>query len=281
MGFGKIYRLIRILSLDIIAGVIAGSLFAARMMSIILPWPYLLVIAVTAWIIYLSDHLVDGIKKKGESVNEIHRIFYKYKTPVILLIIMALIFDFSTALFFLPPGILQFGLIIGGATVLYILFTILFAGDTRVLFIKEIWISLIYTFAIWGGPVIYAGGHAESWQVMVMVSYGLLVMANVFTYSYYEYDMDIADRERTFAVDFGTRVTRIFITVTLILAGSFWITSAIIWGLPALPALIILALMFAGLLVLIIFPAFFRKSGSYGIWADTVFLIPFLILFSG
>ena len=67
MNIRKIYRFVRILSLDIVAGVIAGSVFGAKIMGAHLPWYYIFVIALTAWLVYLTDHLMDGIKKKGNT----------------------------------------------------------------------------------------------------------------------------------------------------------------------------------------------------------------------
>lgn len=274
----NIYRLVRILSLDIVAGVVAGSFFAAHIMNARLPWTYLVVIALTSWLVYLTDHLIDGLRKGEDTRYEVHRLFYRYKTPVILFILVAGIFDFRLVLYTLPAEILQLGLITGGATLLYLMFTIILAGDVKILFVKELWITLIYTIAIWGGPVIYGGNTTQTWQVAVMISYGLLVLANVLLYSYFEYDKDMADREHTFAVDFGTSVARIVIVAALVLSFTLLIINLVIFGKPDPVESIILGLMTAGLVSLVSIPRWFKDSESYGIFADALFLLPFLSL---
>ncbi len=278
MTAGKLYHIVRVLSLDVVGGVLAGSVFAARIMETRLPWYYLAVIGMTTWLVYLSDHLIDGIKKKGQTAYEVHRIFYKYRTPVILVILVVGIFDFRLALYTLPFGIIELGLITGAATLLYLLLAFIIAGDIKVLFIKELWISVIYTIALWGGPVIYSGNHAESWQIMLIISYGLLVLANVLSYSYFEYENDVADHEHTFAVDFGAGLTRYMIIGILVVSLVIWLICSVWFGHPGLAEQIILGLMTTGLFSLMVFSRVFKSSRSYGIIADALFLLPFLVL---
>ena len=207
-----------------------------------------------------------------------HQLFYRYKIPVILFILIAGIFDFRLVLYTLPPGIIQLGLITGGATALYLVFNVIAPANAKILFIKELWIAVIYTIAVWGGPVIYGGNHAEIWQIMVMAGYGLLVLANVLSYSYFEFDKDMADQEHTFAVDFGTSATRIVMYGLIVLSLAFMIISGILYGRPGPVKQIVMVLMSGGMLFLISFPERFKDSDLYGIFADALFLLPFLVL---
>ncbi len=274
----KIYRGLRLFSLDIVAGVIAGSFFAAHIFGTHLPWAYLAVIGMTVWLIYLADHVIDGVKKHGESGYAAHRLFYRYRSPVILLILVVGIFDFRLALYRLPPAVIQLGLITGGATFVYFMFTLISDRIDTVLFIKELWISAIYTVAVWGGPVIYAGNDAAPWQIMIMVSYGLLVMSNVLSYSYFEYDIDVADREHTFAVDFGRRSTRIVIYILIFASMVLWLGTELFTGEAGAAEMTVLGGMTAGMLALITFHSHFSRPDYYGSYADALFLLPFLVL---
>ncbi len=279
--FEKLYRTVRILSLDIVAGVGAGSIFAARIMEIRLPWTYLTVMCLTVWLIYLTDHLLDGIKKKSSSSHSLHGIFYRYKIPLILFLLIAVIFDFRLSLYTLPPSIIQFGLIIGGATVLYLSLAFFSGRGNSVFFMKELWISVIYTMAVWGGPVIYSGNTMQTWQIIVMTSYGLLVLSNVLSYSYFEYNADRSGQERSFAVDFGLSRTRILIYILLGAAIAACLGNLLVFEQPMSLSSMIIGFMALCLFILIRFPSYFRNYGLYGIYADALFLLPILVVTAG
>jgi 4-hydroxybenzoate polyprenyltransferase len=279
--FLKLYKLIRILSIDIVAGVVAGSIFAAHIMKTGLPLSYLVVISLTVWLIYMTDHLFDGIKKKGDSAYEVHRLFYKYRTPVILALLILVIFDFRLAMYTLPPAMIQFGLITGGATIFYLSFNFLWGKEPGLFFMKELWIAAIYTFAIWGGPVIYSGNSLHLWQVFIIISYGLLVLSNVLIYSYFEINEDKADGEHTFAVDFGQRTAMILIYILLAASALIWITDFLLLRELSIMKAMILFLMNSGLLFVILFADYLKKTSMYGALSDGVFLFPFLVLIGG
>ena len=65
MVLSKAYRLINILSIDVVAGAVCSALFFARLLQVSL-LPYgIISLALTVWIIYTADHLLDAKRVEG------------------------------------------------------------------------------------------------------------------------------------------------------------------------------------------------------------------------
>ena len=273
----KLFYIIRLFSLDIVAGALAALAFAASVMEADLKLSYYLIMGLTVWLIYAADHLMDGAKTRGKSDSETANFFYTYKIPIILVFLIILVLDFRLIVYILDEKIVQFGMGPGIAAVIYLLMNRYYDGAQKWLFIKELWVAIIYTLAIWGGPVIFGGDTVNAVQMMMIASFGLIVLGNVLIYSIYERESDIRDNNKSIVRDFGLPAAVNGATLALTISMLTALTAYILMG-ASLPHILPLLLISASMLLILSFPAVCSKGKRYGIFADLVLLLFLLVL---
>jgi 4-hydroxybenzoate polyprenyltransferase len=277
MIFSRIYYFIRLFSLDIIAGAMASLIFSSTVMGIELPRSYYTVLALTVWLIYTADHLMDGAKTRGKSDSEARNFFYTYKIPIILVFLMVLVFTFRLSMYRLDEKIIEFGMAPAVAVIVYLLLNRYYGSAPKWFFIKELWIALIYTLAIWGGPVIQAGDIVNPTQILLIVSFFLVIFGNVLIYSIYERETDIRENNKSLVRDFGIRAavnTAVFslaLSMLSALSAYIFLHSELIFCLP-------IVLIASSMLLIISFPGVFLQKKLYGIIADIILLLFLLVL---
>ncbi len=267
---------IRLFSLDIVAGAIAALVFSASVLGIDLHRSYYTIMALTVWLIYTTDHLMDGSRTHGKSESEIRNFFYNYKIPIILVFLVILILDFRLIVYRLDEKVVQFGMGVGIATVLYLLMNRYYDGAQKWLFIKELWIAIIYTLAIWGGTVILAGDTLNTTQFMIIASFGLIIFGNVLLYSIFERELDAQENNKSLVRDFGLPVT-LNITVFALAVSILIALSAYLFMGASLIHILPLILISVTMLMIISFPGHFSKRKMYGIIADLSLLLFLLV----
>lgn len=273
-----VYRIIRIFAIDIAAGAVAGTLLMADLLDIKLNFSYLLILFLATIIIYSGDHLVDGFRKKGRSEKEAHRLFYRFRKPVVVAMIFLAVFVLRLAFYSLERKMIEFGLILGGFVLVYFLLNAYYQRVEKVIFVKELWICLLYCFAVVGGPLVIYGLKPDSAVLLLLIAFGFMVLSNVLIYSYYEYDTDLRDREKTLATSFGKDSCRIIIYISLALSAGILSSSFLVSGEITLYFYLIFLSMEAILLWIILDEKRFSVDGRFGQLADAVFLLPFLHL---
>jgi len=277
MFFSKIYHFIRIFSLDIVAGALAALAFSSSVMEISLPRSYYTVLGLVVWLIYTADHLMDGAKTRGTSPSETHNFFNTYKIPIILVFVLALVFTFRLVLYRLDLSIIEFGIAPGFAVLIYLLLNRYYEKESKWFFIKELWIAIIYSMAIWGGPLIYAGDVISPYQLLLIVSFGLIILSNVLIYSIFERDLDEKEGNRSLVIDFGLKFSTILvysslaISFVLALIAFFFLGG---WAMHSLP----IVLISSTLLAILIYPKYFARKKLYGKLADLVLFLFLLTL---
>jgi 4-hydroxybenzoate polyprenyltransferase len=278
MIFLRIYHFIRLFSLDIIAGAIAALAFSSSVMGIDLPRTYYTVLALTVWLIYTADHLMDGAKTRGKSSSETHNFFYTYKIPIILVFLIVLVFTFRLSMYRLDEKIIEFGMTPFAAVVVYLLLNRYYGNAPKWFFIKELWISLIYTLAIWGGAVIYAGDKVSPVQILMIVAFTLIVLSNVLIYSIYERESDLSDDNKSIVRDFGlgfavnSALISLSLSIVCALCALIFLGSELVYVIP-------IVLISASMLLIIRFPEIFSRGKLYGIVCDLLLLLFLIVLF--
>jgi len=89
----RAYRLLNILSLDIVAGAIICAIFFARVFNVII-LPYGLVsLGLTVWVIYTADHLLDASKLRTAASTSRHRFHQKHFGALLVAALLAAVVD--------------------------------------------------------------------------------------------------------------------------------------------------------------------------------------------
>jgi 4-hydroxybenzoate polyprenyltransferase len=274
----KLYYYIRLLSLDIVAGTLAGVVFAGKFLDVDIPRHYYTIMAISVWLIYLIDHLMDGVKRGESSNNKTYLFFHHFKIPIILFSLLLAVFDFRLVLYRLEPEIIQFGLTLAVALFFYFLLNAFPIKIGKGLFMKELWIGVIYVAGIWGGPFLYAGDNILPGQWMVVSAFFLIVISNVLLYSYTDYNSDINAGDNTFTVQFGKGITRIIILAALFLAIIFIFLNILLFDNLKGMQIIILIIMSGVMLLLTFLGETKLKKKCVGCISDAIFLLPLVLL---
>src|SRR5205085_1124608 len=105
------YRFVNLLSIDIAAGAVVGAAFFARILQVRLYSQAYLVLGLTVWIIYSSDHLLDAWRLKGPASTERHLFHQRNFRALFVLVMMACLADFTLAMFIrrqvMIPGVVM------------------------------------------------------------------------------------------------------------------------------------------------------------------------------
>jgi 4-hydroxybenzoate polyprenyltransferase len=277
MSISSVLRIIRLFSLDIVAGAIAALVFSSTVMGTQLHRGYYLIMGITVWLIYTVDHLMDGAKSGGKSEVYSRNFFFHNRVPIILAVLLLLVFDFRLIIYRLDEKIIEFAMGPGIAVMVYLVLNRFYGNSSKWFFIKEVWITIIYTLAIWGGPVIYAGDIISLPQMMIIGSFGLIIFGNVLIYSIYERETDELEGHRSFVSDFGLKTTvntavySTVVSIILALSAVIMLHSDLLYSIP-------LVLIATGLLLILSYPGIFGIRQRYGIIADLLLLLFLLVL---
>jgi len=276
------WQLFNMLSIDVVIGALAGGVMAVKLLNVNPDFAWWVVLALSVWIIYTVDHLIDGVKLKEKSHTLRHFFHYYYAKQIITVITILGIINIFLIVFFLNPVIIRFGLYTGAGTSLY-LFVVYLWGEKRSLLLqKELFVALIYTTGIWGGPIALRSFHITNPEIFFISAFFLTVYMAVLVLSVFEVKYDKLDKHNTFAVNFGTNKTTyliyFLITVVFILSIGEIIAFGDIYLATASKILLIMTLL------LLIISKSHNKLEQYNIYRiliELVFWIPGLLLLAG
>lgn len=275
------YRLIRILSLDIVAGVASSAVLACKLLGVAPPPIYFMLLPLSVWILYLADHLADGIRQANRQQASRYQFYYLHRKAFTFLLTIVALVGILLLVRFYDKTIFLFG---GSVSLLIVLY---FAGQQlrfkRLIsaFPKELLIALGYSWGIWGVPVLLSHHPGGELQLLGMCSFLLIVLMNVLIYSLYEEHGDRVYGYSSLAIKMGQlRLTKL-ITV---LAGFNFAADAMILLFARenmwMAAGTLFMLMGLTLVAIARNPQLFAKHSLYGIIADALFLLPAFVWFT-
>jgi len=268
----KFYTFLRLVSLDIVLGVISGSYFASRIFKVS-PSIYFWITLISAvWIIYTADHILDGIRTKKQD-SETYRFHFTNRIVLLLIVIVAGVTSSILVFSYLEKELIVYGIYTFVLVSIYLLLNFAFRKKHR-FFPKELIIATLYTCGIFGG-VLVLNGNVELFQILIIINYFLLVLANVLVFSHFDSEEDRINQFNTMAVNFGKDLAKRLIFIILALAFIFSLLIVLIY--PKWIIFMIFVFMNLSLLQIVWFSAYYKNNGYYGIVADAVFFYPCLV----
>ena len=264
-----------ILSIDVVIGAVAGGIMATRLLHVNPGFAYWIVLPLSVWIIYTTDHLIDGLRLKSNSHTVRHFFHYYYSKQIVIAIVLLSVVNITLIILFLKQPVLHFGIYAGIATLTYLLVVYFSKKKKSFLLQKEFFVSVIYSAGIWGGPAALVSYKINTPLILLIVSFFLIVWAAVLILSVYEVNYDKLDKHNTFAVNFGDRNTVSFIY--FLMAVAFIIcTGEIVLVQSFEIAMASKILMIMGLLLLGVlnFRGQFTRDNIYRSLIETVFWLP-------
>lgn len=274
------WQIFNILSIDVVIGAVAGGEMAVKLLRVEPGFAWRIVLPLSVWIVYTLDHLIDGIRLKESSHTVRHFFHYYYSKRIITAIIILSVVNIILILFYLERPIVIFGIYTGIATMVYLLIVFVSGKKRSFLLQKELFVSLIYTAGIWGGPSALRHFELTIPEIVLMLDFFLIVWIAILILSVYEVDKDRFDKHNTVTVNFGIRKTNFLI---YLLTSVVFVTAIIeiikTDDLLFAMAFKILLIMVMLLLLILSFPEKIRKNNVYRILIELVFWLPGLFVF--
>ncbi len=270
-----LYSYIRLLSIDIVLGVFAGGIYASRLFQTRMPPVFWILLLTSVWIIYITDHLVDGFiaGKNSSEVNFDYHI--SYRKLFIGLVVLMILINGLLFIFYLENPLKIFGLIAAILVIIYFLAHYLLNKFSIYLMQKEVLIAITYTYGVFGGPIWLASG-IKIYQLIVVAGYLSIILANVLIYSVYDFNLDKQLKISSLATVKGIKITRRIAFYTLMISLLLSVIMSLVFHLY-LYAFLHVAISTI-LLMILLNPDKFSQNNLYGIIADAALFLPFLII---
>lgn len=275
----QIYRYFHFLSLDIVLGALATSALAAKLFSSNPGWVWWATLAMTVWVLYLGDHLLDAWKNRKKPLRELHVFINKNRRVLLWSMGVVAAADMLLVLNFLDKEMLKAALALAGGVLLFYAMRHIFKKN-RLLFIPgEFFVLLLYLAGTWLGPYITRTVGLESAHGMILIMMAGVLLMNLGVISLYDMQLDSRMGIASLAQILGKKRTR-----TLLLGSGVGIYMLLILQFMVFDTdrytqlALILAGMSTILLLVLLLPSWFRNRDLYRWTADAVLFMSLLSL---
>ena len=257
------FKMLNVLSLDIVAGSIVSALFFSRILHVnVLPYG-LAALGLTVWLIYTTDHLLDARSIKGEASTVRHRFHQKYSTPLVICVVVGLMAD-AVLVFYIRPQVFKWGVILSLTVAAYLLI------QRYLKFLKEIVIAALYTCGVLLPSITVTNLTLDFSHWTIIFQFGMLALTNLLIFSWFDNELDWKHNQHSFVTFFGKRVTEWIIGL---LIGVNLLIGAITFATDK-KAAIILIVMNMCLMLVFAFRMRLKQDDRYRFIGDSIFLFP-------
>lgn len=279
MRFTALYRRIQFLSLDIVLGALASSSFAAGLFHTSPDWAWWLSLAMTVWVLYTGDHILDAWKHRKNPQRELHRFIFRNRRNLIWFTGVVTVIDLLVVFNMLDTSYLKFGVILAGMVLLFYATRHLFRKN-RIFFIPgELFVLALYMAGTWLGPFVGRSEPVQSSQALIALMFALVLFMNLGIISLYDMHIDSRLGIVTIARTLGQKATR---NLLIGIGGTIYLLSILQWMVFGMDRYfrfpLILSAMATLLLMVLLMPSYFRKNDYYRWTADGVLFLGFLAL---
>jgi hypothetical protein len=271
-----LFAWMRVLSIDVVLGSVAGGASAQVLFQTSLPHVWLLVLALSVWSVYSLDHLLDARKMGSAAHSARHYVHFVYFKQILGAVFGATILTLVLVAIALDAKTWWFGGAMGLLTGLHLLLVRWVGAAVRPWLLKELGVGLIYTLGIWGLPM-FSSGIWNSWTSWILPTQFFLVgMMNLLVFSIYERDTDAQDGQTSLVQAFGVAASKRIawaLGAALVVLAALWIhfQGDRAWMLQAS-----VCIMGAVQLVIVAMPSVFVKHERYRSVGDAVFSLPWV-----
>jgi hypothetical protein len=265
----RFYRLMNILSIDVVAGAVASALFFAKIFQVQVRPQGVLALALTVWAIYTLDHLRDAKKIRHQASTRRHRFHQRYFHVLTLLLGAVLIVD-VVLVFYVKKKVFEWGIMLATVVGLYLLI------QHSLRFLKEFFIALLYTCGVlllsW--PL---SSLKINWiQYGVIIQFAIVAWINLIMFSWFDQEFDRQDRQNSFVTILGRKTTSLVLYCLML--SNFLLGGIQLFFQGVSSAVIILSLMNFTLLLVFHFRSTMAYNDRYRLVGDAVFLFPVFYL---
>jgi len=271
---------LQILSIDVVFGTLAIGYMATRILNVV-PTPcWWIILALSVWVIYSLDHIVDSFKKKGDAVIVRHRFHYIYRKPILIVITIAGLISITLSILFLEKQIIYSGLILTLFIAIYLCSIYVSNKKKTILLQKELYIALVYTTGIFLAPIYWYQQLPPYPILLIIFIIFILAWFEGIMISWFDYDNDINDGHCSFTVIVGKKNTRRFLLIAHSLIEFIMITALLITSDSIVFYVLLINLIMNLMLgLLILFPHNKISAKYHRLIGESIFLLPVLVFF--
>jgi hypothetical protein len=275
----KIYRHFHYLSLDIVLGALASSCFAARLFGTHPGLIWWITLALTVWLLYTGDHMLDAWRHRKKVQREMHHFLLKQRRLVIYSLGVVALVDFMLIINLLDKDLFKYALILAGLVLLFYAMRHVFRKN-RFLFIPgELFVLLLYLAGTWLGPAAYVEGGFETSQGLVALIFGGVLLMNLGVISLYDLQLDSRMGISSMANILGKKNTKNLLTGTGVGIYLLSVLQFMVFETDRTSQFALIICGMATILLLVVYlPSRFRKNDLYRWTADAVLFMGFLSL---
>ncbi len=279
LRFTAVYRRIQFLSLDIVLGALGSTCFASGLFKAEPGWAWWLSLALTVWILYTGDHILDAWKNRKNPHRELHRFIFRNRRNLLWFMGVVAVIDLLLVFNLLETAYLKYGLMLAGGVLLFYAFRHLFSRN-RILFIPgEFFVLLLYMAGTWLGPFVSRGEPVQSTHLLIALMFAMVLLMNLGIISLYDIHIDSRLGIVTLAQTLGQGNTRNLLIGTGIAVYLIAILQLMVYGTERLFRFpLILSAMATLLLMVLLMPSLFRRNDLYRWTADGVLYLGFLVM---
>jgi len=269
LKMGKIINIGRWLSLDISSGGAILHYFLCKKMFL----PYEPIVGMALFFsilsIYTFDHLRDSLTHQNTSSQR--RLIFQKNTNYWYVYLGLLLVVALTSLFFLPLQLIMWGLALG----IFCVFYLLLSGKLSRVYSKELVAAALYSCGIFLDPILRV---TENWlfPALLVIHLFLLAFANLVLIAMFELQEDRHEGFHSLVITFGYLRMKKVLSAILVLC---MLTAMVGIASDTFPDIYVFYLLSALVLLLILlFPSWFRRQERYRVVADGIFFIPLFLL---
>jgi 4-hydroxybenzoate polyprenyltransferase len=257
-------------------GAMCSAALVCRLLDVWpLPWLAISMLGAVVLLIYTVDHLCDVQRMPVKPVTGRHLFHWRYKRELQVFAGILSLFIGLAVLVFLSVRLIMFGTILGSLVLVYLwLVHTLKSGQARKWFHKEVCIAFVYTAGVWGIGCVQAT-YLFPVHLLLAFAFGLVVLQNLFLFSWYELTEDIRQQQRSVVRTMGKKTARrVLWSLFIVFAVNACLLLLISDDCFIHQVLLGFGMMSGILAMLFLFPHLFRKNYRYRLMGDAVFFIP-------
>jgi len=275
----KIYRYLHYLSIDIVLGALASSCFAAQLFASDPGWGWWITLALTVWLLYTGDHMLDAWKHRKKIERDLH--YFMMKNRKTMVWSMTLVAAVNVLLIFnlLDQEVMKYALFLSGLVLLFYAMRHVFRRNKILLIPGEFFVLLLYMSGTWLGPVVASEIQLEPGHGMVALIFAGVLLMNLGVISLYDMKLDKRMGIKSMANLLGIKRTKNLLLGSGI---AIYLVSLLQFLVFEMDRYFQLALILTGmttiLLLVLYYPSRFRKKDYFRLAADAVLFMGYLSL---
>lgn len=275
----KIYRYLHYLSMDIVLGALASSCFAARLFATDPGLIWWITLALTVWLLYTGDHMLDAWKHRKKIERDLHYFMMKNRKTLVWTMTLVAAGDILLVFNLLGKEYLKYALVLSGLVLLFYAMRHVFRKNRILMIPGEFFVLAFYMAGTWLGPVVAGDRNFESGHGLVALIFAGVLLMNLGVISLYDMKLDRRLGIASMANLLGVKRTK----KLLLGAGlAIYLISILQFLVFEMDRFFQYALILSGmstiLLLVLYYPSRFRKNDYYRLAADAVLFMGFLSL---